>query len=87
MLFEGAPVAAVHRDLVAHVERAGDDLAATLRQHETEIRREAPLQLIKELLGQILPPVIESIDVIFIEPKHGAQVLLRQLRLLRRRGS
>ena len=79
MFLEGAPVTAIHGDIVAHVERAGDDLAAALGEHETEIRRKAPLQLIEELLGQILPPVIQPIDVIFVEAKHRAQVFLREL--------
>ena len=79
MLFEGAPVASIHRDVIAHVERAGDNLAASLGEHETKVRGKAPMQLVEKLLRQILPAIVKSINVVFIKLKHRAQMFLRQL--------
>ena len=79
MLFESAPVAAVHGGIVADVERAGDDLAVALGEHQTKMRREAPMQLVEKFLRQILAAVIEPVDVVFVQPKHRAHVVLRQL--------
>src|SRR6266480_7518672 len=43
------------------------------------MRREPPMQLVEKLLRQILSAVIESVDVTFVQAKHGAHVMLREL--------
>src|SRR5574339_774732 len=37
------------------------------------------MQFIEEVLSQILPAVIEPVDMIFVQSKHRAQMLLRQV--------
>src|SRR4029453_13662752 len=78
MLFEATPVAAIHCRVIAHIERAGDDFAVALGQHQTKIRSESLIKLVEQFLGQVLTAVIEPIDMAFVQAKHRAQVTLRQ---------
>src|SRR5580765_5795482 len=43
------------------------------------MRGEAPVQFIEKFLREILPAVIEPVDVLFVQAKHGAHVGLRAL--------
>src|SRR4030095_2286454 len=43
------------------------------------MRGEAQVQFIEKLLREILPAVIEPVDVLFVQAKHGAHVVLREL--------
>ena len=58
------------------------NLAVALGEHQTEIRRKTAVQLIEKVLGQILPPVVEPVDMALVQAKHRAHVVLRQLRSL-----
>ena len=66
MFLGAAPVAPLHRLVVAHVEGAGDDLAIALGEHETEIGGEAFVQFVEKLLGQILPAIVKPVDMAFV---------------------
>src|SRR5580765_6300 len=43
------------------------------------MRGEAPVQFIEKFSREILPAIIEPVDVLFVQAKHGAHVVLREL--------
>ena len=52
---------------IADIERAGDDFAITLRQHETSIFGEPAMDLVEKLFREILATVIVPVDMTFIQ--------------------
>ena len=66
MFLGASPVAAIHRLVIAHIEGAGDDLAVALGEHQAEMRGKALVQFVKKFLGQILPAVIQPVDVALV---------------------
>ena len=80
MLFEGAPIAPVQGGVITHVKGAGNDLAVALGEHEANVGGETSMQFVEEFLRQVLATIIKSVDMAFVETKHRAHVLLRQLR-------
>src|SRR4051812_19209242 len=43
------------------------------------MRGEAPMQCIEKFLREILPAIIKPVDVPFVQAKHGAHVILREV--------
>ena len=79
LLFEGAPIAAIHRRVVPHIESAGDDFAVALGQHQANVRRKPTVNLIEKLRREVLAAVVVPIDMAFVEAKHGAHLRSREI--------
>src|SRR5262245_562104 len=79
LLFEGAPIPAIHRRVVPHVERAGDDFPLAFGQHQANVRRKPTLNLIEKLRREVLAAVVVAIDMAFVEAKHGAHLRSREI--------
>src|SRR5678816_289553 len=67
MFLETAPIPAVHRSVIAHVECPRNYFAVTFGKHEAEVRGETALQVVKKLSRQILPAIIKSVHMPFVQ--------------------
>lgn len=79
LLFESAPIAAVHRCAVAHVESARDDFPLALGQHQTNVRRKPTVNLIEKFRREVLAAVVMPIDMALVEAKHGTHLRSREI--------
>src|SRR5262245_4800761 len=79
LLFEGAPIPAIHRRFVPHVERAGDDFPLSFGQHQANMRRKPTLNLIEKFRREVLATVVVPIDMALVEAKHGAHLGSREV--------
>src|SRR6266850_794764 len=79
LLFEGAPIAAIHRRAVPHIESAGDDFPLALGQHQANVRRKPTVNLIEKFRREVLATVVVPIDMGLVEAKHRAHLCSREI--------
>src|SRR5215510_5772232 len=79
MLLESAPIAAIHRRVVPHVESARDDFPRSLGQHQANVPCKPTLNLIEKFRREVLAAVIVPIDMALVEAKHGAHLCSREI--------
>src|SRR4030095_9715921 len=80
LLFEGTPIAAIHRRAVPHIESAGDDFPFSLGQHQANMRSKPTVNLIEKFHREVLAAVVVTIDMALVEAKHGAHLRSREIR-------
>src|SRR5215510_7946648 len=79
LLFERAPIPAIHRRVVPHVESASDDFSLSLRQHQANVRCKPTLNLIEKFRREVLAAVIVAIDMTLVKAKHRAHLCSREI--------
>lgn len=71
---KGAPIAPIHRVVIAKIERSSDNFAALLGEHQASVIGESAVDRFEKFLREILAAVIEPVDMILVQAKHRGEM-------------